>query len=359
MRKMAGCLLVLIFLLGPGSVLALESSLPKAAVGDADSGAHGRIPTRGAPLDSAQVEKVVMSNRPESSAGLLLTEQMSGRFFVRDREGQLVGEFFKPEGRALEIGLEPGAYTIFMDREEELLVGTTSLESGDRIVLRPADFEVLDREPTSGWGAQSLVGVAAPGRASPPKSLSVAGRHRIELRVGRGRSFEPRDVSPECSDRLTVDLRDLLVVFSYSYWAREKLAADVTFRALVVEARSTSGPSSACETAVVLSSALFGIRYYPFAIPESFLRPYLSAAVGPYLSVESTWDAQLDRNDRTRTRGSFGTYVGGGLDVQMGRYFMVGFNAGYHFVDDFSDPVADRKNYSGPEYGIGFSIIFG
>ena len=55
----------------------------------------------------------------------------------------------------------------------------------------------------------------------------------------------------------------------------------------------------------------------------------------------------------------FGGQLGGGLDVQMGRHFMVGIQGGFNLMNDFSEPLAGRKNYSGLELSIGASWLFG
>ena len=38
---------------------------------------------------------------------------------------------------------------------------------------------------------------------------------------------------------------------------------------------------------------------------------------------------------------------------------MVGFNAGYNFVNDFPEPINGRSNYSVLEFGLSFSYLFG
>ena len=56
---------------------------------------------------------------------------------------------------------------------------------------------------------------------------------------------------------------------------------------------------------------------------------------------------------------TFGGYLGGGLDIQVGRHLMLGIQAGYNTMLDFSEPVGYEDNYSGVEFSAGFSVLFG
>ncbi|MFC1572318.1 caspase domain-containing protein [Candidatus Eisenbacteria bacterium] len=303
---------------------------------------------------------VVMTDLRETSAGLLLTEELSGRFFVRNADRQLVAELFKPKGRAVELGLEPGKYTVYLAQEEELLLGSSMLRTGDRVVLRPADFQSVEREPATVRGTRPGAGPVAHQGLGNAGGLSVARRHRFELLMGYGDSGETQSLQFPCSSQLTTKVEDVLGAFSYAYWVREELAVHVTFSGLVVQARESVGSLGTCNTAVVVSSALFGIRYYPFATPYSHLRPYVAAAVGPYIGVESTSEMVGFTNEsKTRTLGSFGGRLGGGLDIQLSRLFMVGFGAGYNFMDDFRESLGGKKNFGAADFSIGFSILIG
>jgi hypothetical protein len=62
---------------------------------------------------------------------------------------------------------------------------------------------------------------------------------------------------------------------------------------------------------------------------------------------------------RTLTVVSPGGHVGGGLDIQFHRDFMLGVRGGYNFMSDFSQPLAGRDNFSGFEMGVEISWVFG
>ena len=51
---------------------------------------------------------VVMTDVRQTTATLVLGEDLDGRFFVRNDAQELVVELYKPFGRKIELGLEPG-----------------------------------------------------------------------------------------------------------------------------------------------------------------------------------------------------------------------------------------------------------
>jgi hypothetical protein len=179
------------------------------------------------------------------------------------------------------------------------------------------------------------------------------------LGIGYWDTGEPRSTPPECTAALSTDVQDVLAALSYGYWTQENLSANVALRALVVEAQSSVDFANVCESSVVVSSVLFGLRYYPLATPQSPLRPYLAGSAGPYIGVESTKGIGFGVTVNTTTQGSFGGLLGGGLDIQMGRYMMADINVGYNIMKDFSEPLAGKKNYGGFEFGIGLSVLIG
>jgi hypothetical protein len=190
---------------------------------------------------------------------------------------------------------------------------------------------------------------------------SLANRHRLEFGVGYWDSGFLLDESRTGPGVVETTVHDLVGTVSYAHWMQESVAGYATLKGLLVETRSTTGASGTSDYTVVVSSAVFGIRYYPVSGPQTSLRAFLSAGVGPYLGVESRTeiDPLAIKNTTTRTMGTVGGYLGGGLDLQMGRYFMLGVSAGYNLIADFPDPLAGQKNYSGPEVGLGISVLIG
>jgi hypothetical protein len=57
--------------------------------------------------------------------------------------------------------------------------------------------------------------------------------------------------------------------------------------------------------------------------------------------------------------GAFAGQLGGGVDIQLGRHFMLDTKAVYNLASDFREPLGGRKNYSGFEFSVGLNFLFG
>lgn len=51
-----------------------------------------------------------MTDLRQTSATLVLGAELDGRFFLRNARRELVVELYKPFGRKVELGVEPGSY---------------------------------------------------------------------------------------------------------------------------------------------------------------------------------------------------------------------------------------------------------
>ena len=318
---------------------------------------------------------VVMTDLRQTSAGLVLTEELEGRLFVRSDDRRLVAELFKPKGKTVELGLEPGDYEIYLARKEALLVAREIVERGDRLVLLAGQFQPARRERTA------IRGLAPPG-ARPPgmvaPHLRLSRRYRLELHFGKV-GPQPRrgsdiDVlrsadAAEASSIAPASLGNLepwsvLSGLTFGYWARENFALTLTYSALGSSADNNLGPQLLDGEVeledVTLVSVLLGVRrYFPFAPARGLLRPYISAELGTFISSLEGRTIGESSAKWTRTMGSFGGQLGAGVDIQMNRHFMLGARAAYNLMTDFDEAVGGRLNYNGGEFRIGVSWLFG
>ena len=92
---------------------------------------------------------VVMTDLRQISAGLVLAEELEGRFFVRNADQRLVAELYKPAGRPVELGLEPGLYHIQLEQQPRFLTANLELSQDQRQVVDASHFELHAREPTA------------------------------------------------------------------------------------------------------------------------------------------------------------------------------------------------------------------
>jgi hypothetical protein len=73
---------------------------------------------------------VVMTDVGRNSSSLILGADYDGRFFVMNAQRHLVAELYKPYGRRVELGLEPGPYEVFYEQDRKLLSVSLSLADG-------------------------------------------------------------------------------------------------------------------------------------------------------------------------------------------------------------------------------------
>jgi uncharacterized caspase-like protein len=292
---------------------------------------------------------VVMTDVRQTSAGLVLNEELGGRFFVRNAGRQLVVELHKLPGRRVELGLEPGDYRVRCEQEEGAWISSTALEEGKRVVLGPQDFEPTSREQTvlrgglgSGFGTRDR-------------------RARLELRFGYWDAGGLGE-SPSGMRAVTTAASAENISFSLGFArpVRENLVFTLAASALTGQADMGMDASGVNTKASGVASILAGVRMY---LPgSSGLRPHLKIAVGPYIGVGSeeltVWGSEGVRTEAF-TVGTFGGNVAGGLEMKLSRSWVLGVSAGYNFMRDFSRPVGGRRNLSGYEMGVGISWLLG
>ncbi len=305
---------------------------------------------------------VVMTDVRQTSAGLILSEALQGRFFIRNANRQLIAELFKPAGRRVELGLEPGKYRVHMARHIQSATASVELEMGQREVLDEAHFEIIARESTTMRGGIKY---------------SVK-RSRVELRGGY---WNPGGESTTITGGLArQSVENLMGSLAYTYQLNENLALMVRWAGLIAEVKNNVGALGTSQSVVIVTPLLFGVRYYWPLAPSPF-RPYVVASAGPYFlqdilqDAQGSWQYERDEEDEedeeddreyrgqlvqeVRGHATIGTYVGGGVDFAIGRYLMLGASAGYHLIANFAEPIRDRKNFSGPELSISLSLLWG
>jgi len=289
---------------------------------------------------------VTMTDLHQTTATLVLGASLDGRIFVRNARQELVVEMYKPRGRTVELGLEPGAYEVRIERPAEAWLAKSQVGEGQRLELGLDQFSPTKPEPSRPRG------IATP-------RYAVAGRNRIELRLGMWRGNESGGGLPAVA--VGTDSVDLLVGLQYTRFLREDLA--ITFGAEVLPSESsilTESGAFAGSRAIV--SLPLGVRWNPMKgdLRTRALKPYLAVGFGPVIGATS--GASLDLSSAfvgSRAAATAGGYFGGGVDGLVGRHWSIGVNAGYNLMADFSRPIGGRENYSGFQVAIGLGWLFG
>jgi len=201
-------------------------------------------------------------------------------------------------------------------------------------------------------------------RRGDPPVFAVAGRNRVEFRLGMWRGTgEPETLPKFVAGAQAVDLRG---GFQYTRFLRENLAATLSLDVLSAQADlvmfdgvSLAGTSR--QRSAILSIPV-GLRWNPQRgdLRTKPVKLYLTAGLGPVIGSHTggSIDA-VTAFAGTRVAMTVGGSLGGGVDVLVGRHWSLGVSAGYNWMADFSQTIGTRKNYSGVDVGIGIGWIWG
>jgi hypothetical protein len=288
---------------------------------------------------------VVMTDLRQTSATLVIGEAVDGRIFVRNAREELVVELYKPLGRTVELGLEPGLYDVHVERAAAVLVAKPALAEGARVVLDGGQFSPTTREAT----------VARGGPSAPP--LALAGRNRFDLRFGM---FEPT----AGADSVVVagEAVSVLGGLRYTRFLQENLALTIGVHSLAAVSGTAVSAAGVNAGDSVVAAMPLGLRWNPFPgdTRKRAVKPWLDVALGPVIGATS--------GASVSARGTYagdsvevtlGGLVGAGVDFHLSRGFSLGLSAGYQWMDDFSQPVGGRTDYSGFELALNIGWLFG
>jgi len=276
-----------------------------------------------------------MTDVRETSCSIVLGPEFDGRFYVRNAKRVLVAELYKPAGRSVELGLEPGTYSIHYEREPQLLDSSVTLVEGDRKTLAESTFKVVKRTATQKRGGEAAVEEKSTG-------LFMDGRTRVELFGGFTDSFVHVD-----SASTSVEVGGGQGGMGFVHWIREDVALELQGMATDISVVTTAtAPTWGTSETNGSFGVLFGARYYfPKQTFGAAFRPYVTGAMGPFSEyyVYSGWNRTEVKSDNTR----FGGQIGGGVDFQLSRLFSL----------DVKAALTLRQGYD-PSFGMNFGFGF-
>jgi hypothetical protein len=200
---------------------------------------------------------VVMTDVRKISASLILGSDYDGRFYVLDASQHLVAELRKPEGRPMELGLEPGEYRVYYEQKERLLSASLHLVDGQRQELVHGTLKPAKRLPTLR-------------RGDATERDRLDGRNRLEASGGTGGSIETSTSGTQFGGAPWS--------LSALHWMRPALALEVS----VVDRGSIATTTERLFVGSV-RGGLVGGRYYPPA--SGSLRPFAMASLGLFDDV--------------------------------------------------------------------------
>jgi hypothetical protein len=105
-----------------------------------------------------------------------------------------------------------------------------------------------------------------------------------------------------------------------------------------------------------ITPVLLGFRHNLFSLySPSALQPYVAYGAGPYWLHDITVHERFYGDEAlVKTKIKPGAYAGGGMNFMAASWFGLNFDVKYHFID-----FNVNHDYSGFEYGLGFSFMWG
>jgi hypothetical protein len=126
---------------------------------------------------------LVLTDLAEVSASMRADSELEGRLFVRDAEGRLVAELYKPSGQPLELGLAPGSYSVLLELDGGLYEARLELVEGQRSELSGASFVSIQGEATVSRGSSNRQTVRVPFTVGLMPSLVLGGDRSDEHEI--------------------------------------------------------------------------------------------------------------------------------------------------------------------------------
>jgi hypothetical protein len=300
---------------------------------------------------------IVMTDVRQTTSTLVLGEDLDGRFFVRTASQELVVELYKPCGRVVELAVEPGTYEVRVERQKGSVTARAEVVDGARVAIDPRQFGPVAMEPTR--------------RRGDSTRYAVAGRNRIEMRLGSWRVHGPPvpavitpAVVPFLGNAVDLDsAASLFGGFAYTRFVRENLAATVAVDGVGVssEAKASAGKTLRSDTAAALAIPV-GIRWNPLRgdhTTQAF-KPFVAAAIGPVVQLANrsvVFGRAVSAESTARTR--VGAQLGAGVDVFASRSFSLGMSVTYNVTSDFPERVGVWRNFNGVQAAFGVGWVFG
>ncbi len=203
---------------------------------------------------------------------------------------------------------------------------------------------------------------------------SLRGKHRIEVGIGFMTEMSASNEVSIGGITARNDATGLGGTLAYTHWLRDAWAIGLSVGVMGADATTTvSGAGASVESATVVP-VLASVRFQPRGLMSgNAFRPYVSASVGPVFGSASNVQtgvipsiaslsisaAETAAPQSSYTETAFGSRVGVGADVLLGRRFTLGFGIGYCLVTDFDRRIGSETNYSGPDVALSVGVLLG
>ena len=153
---------------------------------------------------------------------------------------------------------------------------------------------------------------------------------------------------------LSVDVEEnaKLGILVYSFYPNKEFA--VFLKAEVMETK-VKVENIFSYTSTLIPVAL-GIKYFLLKrVSDQSVKPYISGAAGLLIGEESSVRILSIQH---HTESVLGLSAAFGAEILFEDLIKLYIDLGYNLFGDFTEAVAYRKNYSGPEFSFGAGLVF-
>jgi hypothetical protein len=129
---------------------------------------------------------VIMTDIRKSSAIMTLSEEISGKLYIRDNNNNLICELRKTAGKKIQFGLEEGRYFITEIEDNKVSEAEINLVSGKDILLSQNNFTQKEKEYTINRGDQNENSEDIDSDDTLQKSFTVSAGGMLNINTDRG-----------------------------------------------------------------------------------------------------------------------------------------------------------------------------
>ncbi|MDR2900850.1 MAG: caspase family protein [Treponema sp.] len=98
---------------------------------------------------------VILTDLSETSASLLLGEDITGRISIRDSSDYLIAEVTKANHKAMELGLEPGRYQLTLQQGDRFFRTNVTLTEESQTPVKMGNFTQVNASPSTARGGNN------------------------------------------------------------------------------------------------------------------------------------------------------------------------------------------------------------
>lgn len=293
---------------------------------------------------TAEANVTLPQDEPQqASSSLVIAADLEGRFILRNAANELIAELYKPAGRTLSVQVDAGTYEVRVEREKTILIAKVTVTQGAQVML---DGRQL---------GPPVVEVAAARSSGETMPYAVTSRNRFDVRFGAaGRGANRQPVDGGGSSNVIGGIR-------YTRYFTESLAASFTIEGGGAQVGTFASANGVYDGISGIASFPVGIRWNPlkYGRQADGIKPYLALSAGPVFGDSVAEYRGRFGHDDIHSSATIGGFAGGGIDFHAGRTFVIGVDAGYNWMGDFSVPIGGSDNFSGPSISISLGCMWG